>query len=113
MTEILVNSILEWRLEDMDVIAIERVLWISPDKLNVVVININETTNMPMLRCYSEIMDALYSGTARKLQHDPYMNLINPSDAYLNKHKHRRDEAWSVIGDIAQSEPDIYDEHLR
>ncbi|MYL34959.1 DDE-type integrase/transposase/recombinase [Pontibacillus yanchengensis] len=108
MDSIFINSIIEWLDQDQNRITIERVLWISPELNNVIVIKIDKGQDLPFSRSYSEILYALNTLKARKLKVDPNNMLMEVNKEYIEIHKDKRDKAWSVIKDIVTIEPNIY-----
>ncbi|WP_057767786.1 Mu transposase C-terminal domain-containing protein [Cytobacillus praedii] len=108
---IYINSLIEYRDEELKMISIERVLWVSEDLDIVIVIRIDEKEKspLPQYKKYDEITEILTTPFAIKLEVDPYTDLNIPSDEYLEKHKHIRDAKWSLIEDYIEYEPYIYD----
>lgn len=113
MKTIVVNSIIAWLDETSRISSIERILWISPDKTKVVVINIDDLNHLPDFREFDQVIDSLENGLARKLEVDPYTKFISPNEQFLKKHQKLRDEAWGIISNIVDKEPDIYDSRRR
>jgi putative transposase len=109
MSEIVCNSVIEWRDEKLNISSVERILWISPDSTTVVVIDIGNMTNWPIVRFLDELESALKEGTAKRLTVDPYSRFFNSSDDYIIKHIKTRDNAWTAIKGIVEEEPNIYD----
>lgn len=108
--ELNINTLIEFKDIELKTIGIERVLWISPDLKNVVLINIDKgKPNFPKVRQFSELMDDLSSLFAIKLSADPYKEWNSPESDYLIKHKKIRDEKWNIIKDYVDNEPYIYD----
>ncbi|MCE0453034.1 Mu transposase C-terminal domain-containing protein [Brevibacillus sp. AF8] len=89
---------------------LERVLWISPDRTEVVLINIvnKNKIDFPYFRQYSEIEHLIEDGFARIIHVDPDLKLIAPDEDYLQKHKKSQEAKWEIIKDIVSKEPDIY-----
>lgn len=106
-----INSLIEYRDKGLKTISIERVLWISDDLDKIVVIRIDgeETSPLPKVKNYQEIIELLKTPYAIKLEIDPYSELNSPSEEYLTKHIHIRDTKWNLIKDYVDYEPYIYD----
>ncbi|WP_317957573.1 Mu transposase C-terminal domain-containing protein [Oceanobacillus kimchii] len=90
--------------------ALQRVLWISSDFKEAIVIDIMDKKNMqlPLLRKYEDIIDEIQEGSSRLVEFEPDLRLISPEPTYLNKYKDERDKNWNVIKEIVVQEPDIY-----
>ncbi|MCM3006710.1 Mu transposase C-terminal domain-containing protein [Priestia koreensis] len=109
------NQILESDNENLDLVTLQRILWISPDNTNIVVIDITDNKDMklPFFRTYEDIKYQIESGRERTIEIDPDLRIIFPYDEYLNKYKLERDEKWGIIKDIVVQEPDIYFSEIR
>ncbi|RKL65858.1 transposase [Salipaludibacillus neizhouensis] len=113
MENILVNSIFEWCNDENNLLSTERVLWISPNFEDVVLIRIDDPRHLPHVRDISEITEGLKTPFVRRLSIDPYSDLLNINEEFINKHKKNRDRAWDVIKDIVNLEPSIFTEENR
>jgi hypothetical protein len=104
------NSVLEFLDIDMNSLSIQRVLWISPDEEDVVVVDITDNKNMkfPIVLIHNELVTEINEGRVRLLDIEPDLRLISPDIGYLNKYKEDRDANWNVISDIVIQEPHIY-----
>ncbi|WP_404457180.1 Mu transposase C-terminal domain-containing protein [Oceanobacillus kapialis] len=111
MGEIYVNSVIEWSEKET---YLERVLWVSPDKKEVVVIKIGEKSlYLPQVRLYEEIIINIETLAAKLISKEPYILQLNPSKEFVEKHGSRRDEAWEILKETLEIEPDIYKPKLR
>ncbi|MFC8689555.1 Mu transposase C-terminal domain-containing protein [Brevibacillus porteri] len=113
MTTVVVNSIIAWLDGDSKITSIERVLWVSPDMTDIVVINIGNMSHLPKFKDFDQVIDALENGMAKKLKVDPYAKFISHNEVFIKKHQKLRDEAWGIISNIVEEEPDIYDSRRR
>jgi hypothetical protein len=104
------NNVIELLDNELKPESLLRILWISPDKMDIILVEINDHRKMklPFFRNYSEIVNEIEGGKARVLEIDPDLRLISPDENYLRKYKAQRDENWDVIKDIVIKEPDIY-----
>lgn len=108
-----INTLIEFRNKELEVIAIERVLWISPNLEDVVLFNINkDQPYIPTLKFFSELEEELLTQYVSILTVDPYKELNAPEQDYLEKHKKIRDEKWLIIKDYVESEPYIFEPDL-
>ena len=109
------NVILELFDQEHNFIALQRILWISQDKKDVVVVDITDDKKMkyPFFRTYDDITEELESGRERVIDIDPDLRLISPDEEYLLRYKVSRDEKWNVIKEIVIQEPDIYISKMR
>lgn len=104
------NNVIELLDIELEPESLLRILWISPDKMEIILVEINDHKKMklPFFRNYNEIVNEIEGGKARVLEIDPDLRLISPNEDYLRKYKDQRDENWDVIKDIVIKEPDIY-----
>ncbi|WP_066415247.1 Mu transposase C-terminal domain-containing protein [Sutcliffiella cohnii] len=104
------NTILELFNSDLSANSIQRILWISPNEAEVVVVEINDKDKMkyPFFRKYSEIINEINNGRERIIEIDPDLRLLSPDDEYLARYKSSRDANWDIIKDIVHQEPSIY-----
>lgn len=95
--------------------SILRVLWLSPDYEEIIVVEVTDQKkmNLPYSQNYNDIVNDICEGKARLIEFDPDLRLISPDEIYLNKYKSYRDANWNVIKDIVAKEPDIYLPKLR
>lgn len=109
------NTVIELLDSELKSESLLRVLWISPDKTDIIVVEINDHKKMkfPFSRDYNEIVSEIREGKARILEIDPDIRLILPDENYLRKYKEQRDANWDVIKEIVIKEPDIYISSLR
>jgi hypothetical protein len=104
------NTILAFNNTISEDVLLERVLWISPDKSEVVLMNIKDKTklNFPYYRSYQEIIELIEVGQVRTLNIEPDLRLLAPDEEYLNTFIKDRDEKWEIIKDVALKEPEIF-----
>ncbi|MEH7125588.1 Mu transposase C-terminal domain-containing protein [Bacillus sp. JJ1773] len=109
------NTIIELLDSELKPESLLRVLWISPDEMDIIVVEINDNKKMkfPFSQNYNEIVNEIKGGKARILEIDPDLRLISPDESYLSKYKSQRDANWDVIKEIVIKEPDIYISKLR
>ncbi|QHE59784.1 DDE-type integrase/transposase/recombinase [Rossellomorea vietnamensis] len=109
MENIFENTIIEWFDDNYNTRDLERILWISADKKNVVLVKIDlDKEEMPFYRSYEEIEEALTQKVARKYQREPFITVLHPDEKYLEKHGEKRDKYWNLLKDVLEMEPDIY-----
>jgi hypothetical protein len=104
------NNILELLNIELKPEALQRVLWISPDRKDVIVVDIIDKKKMkyPFSRNYDDIVNEIQEGMVRIIEIDPDLRLISPDEDYLNKFRVERDANWNVIKDLVDKEPEIY-----
>jgi hypothetical protein len=104
------NTILELFNSNFNTESIQRILWISPNEEDVVVVEINDKDNMkyPLFRKYNEIINEINEGRERIIETEPDLRFLSPDDEYLNRYKSSRDANWDIIKDIVHQEPSIY-----
>ncbi|TYS57318.1 transposase [Sutcliffiella horikoshii] len=92
-----------------------RVLWISPDGIDIIVVNITDKKKMkfPYSLKFTQILSEILENRARVLEIEPDTRLISPDENYLKKYGAQRDSNWLIIQNIANEEPDIYLPKLR
>ena len=84
-----------------------RVLWFSPDSAGAAIIDVCEEKALPIIVRLDGLIEDVREKRARLLNPDPYLVLaieasIPPS------HKTIRDDAWSIIKNLVDKEPEIY-----
>ncbi|WP_416829298.1 Mu transposase C-terminal domain-containing protein [Ectobacillus polymachus] len=109
------NSVIELLNLELKTDRIIRILWLSPDKEEVYVVDINDhkKVTFPYALKYNELLNDLEEGKARVLKVDPDLRLISPDEVYLAKYKASRDTNWNIIKDIVYKEPEIYISNYR
>ncbi|WP_043111676.1 Mu transposase C-terminal domain-containing protein [Paenibacillus pasadenensis] len=107
---LVINSIIERLNVNLETEVLLRVLWISDDKKNVVVVNINDHRKMtlPFFLDYEDMIEELEAGMSRIIELEVDMQLLSPDDDYLDKYKANRNRRWELIKDIVKKEPEIY-----
>ncbi|WP_052414749.1 transposase [Paenibacillus sp. RS8] len=110
------NSIISFNKVDLvKKRSLERVLWIAPDRSQVVLINIDDKKKVPFphFRQYNDLLTQLEDKAVTIESVDPDLRLIVPDELYLSKYSKRRDEKFAIIESIVSKEPDIYIRELR
>jgi putative transposase len=87
---------------------IERVLWLNQENLDVVTIELNNSTALPVWQKCLELETALTSGAINILDVDPYTSLLRKEDEIDEKHKTYRDQAWEVIAPLVETGEQIF-----
>ena len=108
MLKCTVNSLIEWKNGDEN-INIERLVWMDDEIVYVIDVNKNR---VPYIRKQEDIEEALLSGRAEILGDDKYIIVAKEEDI-PEKHKEIRDNAWKVIFDMVDKEPEIYHSVFR
>jgi putative transposase len=109
--ELTENMIIEYFDDKRKSIKTERILWISPDKLQAVTFDLEKDSALPEWTTIQGIEESLSLKTARILEMDPYSPKVGevPDDKSIQS----RDRAWGMIRDFVMDEPDVYDSRLR
>jgi putative transposase len=103
--KITVNLLVEWHATDADSSACaERVLWVSPSRSEIIVIDIFNRAALPIRRSYDEVAHAIAAGAASALGVDPFMMLLRSDDDIDVKHRAYRDTAWDLIAPLVSDE---------
>lgn len=104
------NTIIAFNGLSTDEVILERVLWISLDKSQVVLIDINNKDDMkfPYFRSYSDLIQEIEDEHARTFTIEPDLKLLAPDEEYLKKYEGNRDEKWHIIKSIVTKEPEAY-----
>lgn len=112
--KILENTIINFKKADGSEI-LERILWISSDRSEVVLVNIDNEDQMvfPYFRGYNDLESQIDEGYARIIRIDPDIRMLAPEESYLQKHMASRDRKWEIIKDIVHQEPEIYIDKSR
>lgn len=107
---IMQNTILAYNNATSEDYLLERVLWISPDKSEVVLMNIKDKKQLsfPYFRSYQEIVNLIEVGQIRSLSIEPDLRVLAPDNEYLKDYVEDRDEKWEIIKHIVTKEPEIY-----
>jgi|GEM_PF-90147 len=121
MAEIIKGTIIEWlpapkegdeqeqTPEPQGLRLMERVLWVCPQRKDVVAISLDEKRKpLPIFRLMEDLNDAMEHDLAFRRLVDPYAKYAKPDEDFLEKHKGTRDRSYKIIMDIAKKEPDIY-----
>ncbi len=108
------NSAVEWLPgSEEEQSWIEFILWISPDSLTAVVINLSDRNSFPIVKETGEIICALNNGSAKITKMDFEHNSLLLEEHIEEKHRTIRDSRWKVISELVQDEPHIYDPDYR
>ena len=104
------NNVIEIFDSEMNIDSVQRILWISPNREDLVVVDIKDNKNMqyPFFRKYEEVVTEIMEENARLIEVEPDLRLISPDEDYLNKYKASRDAKWNIIKGIVCQEPEIY-----
>ena len=106
-----VNDLVEWITEKEDT-TVERIVWIDENYVLAFVFDINTDKGVPYAKRISEIEEAIKEGTAIKLKSDPWLRIVT-ENSLSKKDKEIRDKAWTIISEIVEQEPEIYDPKIR
>jgi len=100
--EIITNMLIKWISEDDSKQQVtERILHISPDGEEIILIDVSAKNALPVRR-FREELDLAYSvADLRIIEVDAYAQLPGPYDVIEEKHTKRRDKAWSLIQPLA------------
>jgi len=88
-----------------------RVLWISSKADLVYVYNLTKN-KLPEDIAMSKLHEQLNNGEIQKRNDDPYMN-NTPEQAITDSDKLFRDSVWSLVNEIVEDEPAVYNRKLR
>ncbi|RXT05276.1 Mu transposase C-terminal domain-containing protein [Ammoniphilus sp. CFH 90114] len=112
--KLFINNIIEYRDDKLEVILIERILWISKESNSVVTISImDEKRGVPVFKSLDALEYDLINGRCSKLDWDPYGRYMVPENQLSEKEISFRDHAWSLIKDYINLEPQIFDPKQR
>ncbi|WP_317953345.1 Mu transposase C-terminal domain-containing protein [Paenibacillus chitinolyticus] len=107
------NNVLRRDSDEGKIQECERILWIDRTKDCVVTISIIDMNALPKTIILSELETELEEGKIIKLPYDPYAKFMVPDEKLSEKERDVRDNAWSVINDIVDLEPNIYEKKER
>src|SRR5690242_2302686 len=79
---------------------IDRVLWIDPQGIHLVLIQVNNERALPRCGDRSDFEHQLTTGHLRCLKTDPFLDLGCSEEAFSEAHKKRRDKAWALIAPV-------------
>lgn len=104
-----VNMLIEWlqpaeTTGEEDALRIERVLWLDPSSIEVVMFDVEDEKALPIWRERETVEMALKTTEARILTADPYVRLVLPEDELATKHQAHRDEIWQIIEPLVETE---------
>lgn len=100
--QLAVNQLLKWTVNNSNIT--ERILWMDKDVICVISVENNDS---PYFRNICEIKDAMANNTARTADRDDYIIVVNEEDI-PEKYKKMRDNAWNVIKNLVEKEPEIF-----
>jgi hypothetical protein len=89
-----------------------RILWTDPARTVAYVFDVHARTSDVELLHLSSLQADLDEGRAHKLEEDPFAVVVN-QDLLPKKYLQLRDRAWSIIRDLAEMEPAIYQPRKR
>ena len=84
-----------------------RVLWFSPDSAGAAIIDVCEEKALPIIVRLDGLIEDVREKRARLLNPDPYLVLVIEA-SIPPSHKTIRDDAWSIIKNLVDKEPEIY-----
>jgi len=105
---IVVNMIVEWLESDTSANSLERVLWCDPGGEAVIMIPIQDSKSLPIVRTREEIEAAFAQEAAIRRTLDPFAAVAGLPPDTPAKHLEIRDRAWIKICSLVNQEPDIY-----
>lgn len=106
-----INDVLEWLTLDANSLnRLERILWMDDEQI--VTIDIDDDSGMPVTRFLDDIDSALATGVA-KLTSLINRKLLKSEDEIKSKNRTRRDQAYEIILPLAEQVPDIFAESKR
>ena len=103
-----VNSLIEWKGENGNR-NIERLLWMDNEIAYVIDVNKNK---VPYARRLKDIEVAFTEGRAEIKEEDNSIVILREEDI-PEKYKTIRDKAWSIIKEMVDKEPDIFQSTFR
>jgi putative transposase len=86
----------------------ERVLWVDPTGNEIVLIDIQERTALPVFYPRATIEATLERNTLQVVDQAPVLRLFPPEEDIPEQHRQRRDETWAVIQPLVEMVPDIF-----
>ncbi len=104
-----VNMLIEWHqlaeaTGQEETLRIERILWLNPSGVQVVLFDVEDEKAMPVWRERETVELAIKATKARILRADPYARLVLPGDELAAKHQAHRAEIWQIIGPLVETE---------
>ncbi len=101
--EIITNMLIRWIGEDDSERQVtERVLYISPDGKEIVLIDVSAKNALPVRRFREELELAYSVADLRIIEVDIYTQLPGPNDKIPEKYRQIRDKAWSLIEPLVE-----------
>lgn len=97
------NDLLRYEDDDRTV----RVLWLRADSAGAAIIEMSSEMALPSIVRVDALLQDVQEKRARLLNPDPYLVLAIET-AVPDSHKAIRDNAWAIIKDLVNKEPDIY-----
>lgn len=106
-----VNDLIEW-INESEEVKVERIVWIDENYVIAFIFDIKSNKGVPYPKRIKEIEDAISEGYALKLKSDPWLRIVTENNL-SDKEIEIRERAWSLISNIVQQEPEIYERKLR
>jgi hypothetical protein len=104
------NSIIQLLHSDNKQNRLIRVCWISNDLQNLIVIDITDFKNVdfPYFVKMEDLLNDFEESRAKKIDFEPDLHIINPSEEYLMKYADKLNMKWKLIEELVSTEPAIY-----
>ncbi|GFZ94053.1 transposase [Paenibacillus marchantiophytorum] len=106
--ELYVSNLFDRRDGEAKLIDCERILWMNRDKDLVVTISILDKKGLPVLKSLSAMELEIKSGFLLKREYDPYTKFMITDNKLTTKEIQIRDHAWSLISEMVEIEPNVY-----
>jgi len=111
-TLLVVNMLLNFKQSTEDE-SIYRILWIDPQGLFLILINIHKSSALPIFQDTSTILEGIQDGNISIETEDPFRVSLPDSEIPI-RYKEKRDEAWNLIEPlVGNKNPDIFDPKKR
>ncbi|WP_165452830.1 Mu transposase C-terminal domain-containing protein [Paenibacillus thalictri] len=107
--EFFVNNLFDRRDDEAKVVDCDRILWINRDMDLVVTISIIDKNGLPKFKSLSAMELEIKNGSLMKREYDPYTKFMVSDDKLTPKEIRLRDHAWSLINEMVEIEPNVYD----
>jgi len=103
-----VNNLFDRRDHESKLVDCERILWMDKEKDIVVTISILDKKGLPELKSLSVMKLEIDNGTLAKREFDPYSKFMVLDEKLTPKEIQVRDHAWSLISEMVEIEPNIF-----
>ncbi|WMT40497.1 DDE-type integrase/transposase/recombinase [Paenibacillus sp. D2_2] len=110
---IFINNLFDRRDTDSKLVDCIRVIYLDPSKDCIVTFSIIRENALPEYRLISSIEQEVFDGTLIKREVDPYARFMIPDEKLNEKEISIRDEAWKLIRELVELEPNIFDPKER